>query len=88
VAYRNGTTVSAVAVAWTLAWPLAWPGVTGAIVGARDAAQVDGWVEAATLQFSAEDLGEIVRALQKIGAGSGLIEPSVFAAGAATGDWS
>jgi aryl-alcohol dehydrogenase-like predicted oxidoreductase len=84
VAYRNGTTVSAVAVAWTLAWP----GVTGAIVGARDAAQVDGWVEAATLQFSAEDLGEIVRALQKIGAGSGLIEPSVFAAGAATGDWS
>jgi aryl-alcohol dehydrogenase-like predicted oxidoreductase len=84
VAYRNGTTVSAVAVAWTLAWP----GVTGAIVGARDAAQVDGWVEAATLQFSAEDLGEIVRALQKIGAGSGLVEPSVLAAGAATGDWS
>ena len=73
VAYRNGTSVSAVAVAWTLAWP----GVTGAIVGARDAAQVDGWVDAATLQFSAEDLGEIVRALGRIGAGSGLAEPAV-----------
>jgi aryl-alcohol dehydrogenase-like predicted oxidoreductase len=81
VAYRNGTSVSAVAVAWTLAWP----GVTGAIVGARDAAQVDGWIEASTLQFSAEDLGEIVRALENIGAGSGLVEPSVFAANAATG---
>ena len=59
--------------------------MTGAIVGARDAAQVDGWIEASTLQFSAEDLGEIVRALEKIGAGSGLVEPSVFAANAATG---
>ncbi len=73
VAYRNGTSVSAVAVAWTLAWP----GVTGAIVGARNPAQVDGWVDAAALHFSAEDLGEIVRALQRIGAGSGLLEPAV-----------
>jgi aryl-alcohol dehydrogenase-like predicted oxidoreductase len=73
VAFRNGTSVSAVAVAWTLAWP----GVTGAIVGARDRAQVDGWVDAATLQFSAEDLGEIVRALERIRAGSGLVEPPV-----------
>jgi aryl-alcohol dehydrogenase-like predicted oxidoreductase len=73
VAYRNGTSVSAVAVAWTLAWP----GVTGAIVGARDASQVDGWVDAATLQFSAEDLGEIVGALGRIRAGSGLVEPAV-----------
>jgi aryl-alcohol dehydrogenase-like predicted oxidoreductase len=73
VAFRNGTSVSAVAVAWTLAWP----GVTGAIVGARDPAQVDGWVDAATLHFSAEDLGEIVRALTRIGAGSGLVEPAV-----------
>ena len=73
VAYRNGTSVSAVAVAWTLAWP----GVTGAIVGARDASQVDGWVDAATLQSSAEDLGEIVGALARIRAGSGLVEPAV-----------
>ncbi len=73
VAFRNGTSVSAVAVAWTLAWP----GVTGAIVGARDPAQVDGWIGAATLHFSAEDLGEIVTALARIGAGSGLVEPAV-----------
>jgi aryl-alcohol dehydrogenase-like predicted oxidoreductase len=33
IAARYGTTVSAVAVAWTLAWP----GVSGAIVGARSA---------------------------------------------------
>jgi aryl-alcohol dehydrogenase-like predicted oxidoreductase len=72
VAFRNGTSVSAVAVAWTLAWP----GVTGAIVGARDPAQVNGWVDAATLQFSAEDLGEIVRALARTGSGSGLVEPA------------
>jgi aryl-alcohol dehydrogenase-like predicted oxidoreductase len=73
VAYRNGTSVAAVAVAWTLAWP----GVTGAIVGARNPAQVDGWLDAATLQFSAEDLGEIVRALRRTRAGSGLVEPAV-----------
>ncbi len=81
VAYRNATSVSAVAVAWTLAWP----GVTGAIVGARDAAQVDGWIGAATLQLSAEDLGEIVRALKSSRAGSGLVEPAVFPASTATG---
>jgi aryl-alcohol dehydrogenase-like predicted oxidoreductase len=73
VAYRNGTSVSAVAVAWTLAWP----GVTGAIVGARDPRQVDGWVDAATVHFSAEDLGEIAGALKTIRAGSGLVEPAI-----------
>jgi aryl-alcohol dehydrogenase-like predicted oxidoreductase len=43
IAARHGTTVSAVAVAWALAWP----GVSGAIVGARNAEQVDGWLPAA-----------------------------------------
>jgi aryl-alcohol dehydrogenase-like predicted oxidoreductase len=38
IASRHDTSVSAVAIAWTLAWP----GVTGAIVGARTPAQVDG----------------------------------------------
>ena len=42
IAARHGTTVGAVAVAWTLAGP----GVTGAIVGARNPAQVDGWIDA------------------------------------------
>ena len=40
IAARHETTVSAIAVAWTLATP----GVTGAIVGARFARQVDGWI--------------------------------------------
>jgi aryl-alcohol dehydrogenase-like predicted oxidoreductase len=71
IAARHGTTVAAVAVAWTLAWP----GVTGAIVGARDAAQVDGWVGAATLQLSDDDLHEITAALQHTGAGSGPVQP-------------
>jgi Aldo/keto reductase family len=40
VAARHGATVAAVAIAWALAWP----GVTGAIVGARNPAQVCGCV--------------------------------------------
>jgi hypothetical protein len=39
VAEQHGTTVAAVAVAWTLALP----GVTAAIVGAHKPEQVDGW---------------------------------------------
>jgi aryl-alcohol dehydrogenase-like predicted oxidoreductase len=70
VADRHGVTVSAVAVAWTLAWP----GVTGAIVGARDAAQVDGWVGASSLRLTPEDGAEIAAALWTTGAGSGPIE--------------
>ena len=59
-----------------MAWTLAWPGVTGAIVGARDAAQVDGWIDAATLRFSAEDLAEIAGAIGGLRVGSGLAEPA------------
>ena len=67
------------------AWAIGrlWPGVTGAIVGARNPAQVDGWVDAATVQFSAEDLGEIAGALRGTRAGSGLVEPAVVSAVAA-----
>jgi aryl-alcohol dehydrogenase-like predicted oxidoreductase len=71
VAERHGSTVSAVAVAWTLTWP----GVTGAIVGARNPAQVDGWIGAATLGLSEEDRAGIAGALERIGAGSGPVEP-------------
>ena len=58
IARRHGTTVSAVAVAWTLAWP----GVTGAIVGARSARQVEGWIAAAALDLTPSDLDEIAAA--------------------------
>jgi aryl-alcohol dehydrogenase-like predicted oxidoreductase len=64
-------TVSAVAVAWTLAWP----GVTGAIVGARSARQVEGWIAAATLELTPEDLDEIAAAIERTGAGSGPTRP-------------
>jgi aryl-alcohol dehydrogenase-like predicted oxidoreductase len=67
IARRHNTTVSAVAIAWTLAWP----GVTGAIVGARSPEQVDGWIGAATLELTLADLDEIARAVGQTGAGAG-----------------
>jgi aryl-alcohol dehydrogenase-like predicted oxidoreductase len=72
IAERHGTTVSAVAVAWTLAWP----GVTGAIVGARTPAQVDGWIQAASLKLTLEDLKEIASAIKRTKAGSGPSQPT------------
>lgn len=70
---RHGTTVSAVAVAWTLAWP----GVTGAIVGARSPQQIDGWIGAATLELTPADLDEIASAIVRTGAGAGPTQPAV-----------
>lgn len=67
VAARHGTTVSAVAVAWTLAWR----GVSGAIVGARSASQVDGWIDAAMLELTDADLRDIAGAIERTGAGRG-----------------
>jgi aryl-alcohol dehydrogenase-like predicted oxidoreductase len=67
IARRHDTTVSAVAIAWSLAWP----GVTGAIVGARSPEQVDGWIRAATLELTLDDLDEIARAVAQTGAGAG-----------------
>jgi aryl-alcohol dehydrogenase-like predicted oxidoreductase len=67
IARRHDTTVSAVAIAWTLAWP----GVTGAIVGARSPEQVDGWIGAATLELTLDDLDEIARAVAQTAAGAG-----------------
>jgi aryl-alcohol dehydrogenase-like predicted oxidoreductase len=67
IAARHRTSVSSVAIAWTLAWP----GVTGAIVGARSPEQVDGWIDAAALRLTDEDLDEIAGALERTGAGRG-----------------
>jgi len=71
IARRYGATIEAVAVAWTLAWP----GVTGAIVGARSPEQVDGWIGAAGLTLSGEDLEEIAGAIDRTGAGAGPARP-------------
>jgi aryl-alcohol dehydrogenase-like predicted oxidoreductase len=67
IAERHGTTVSSVAVAWTLDWP----GVSGAIVGARSAGQVDGWIGGASLSLTPEDLEAISQAIAQTGAGTG-----------------
>ncbi|MFN2637260.1 MAG: aldo/keto reductase [Gemmatimonadaceae bacterium] len=72
IAERHDTTVSAIAVAWTLTWP----GVTGAIVGARSAEQVDGWIGAARLTLTGSDLDEIARAIERTGAGQGPMRPA------------
>ena len=71
VAHRYKTTPAAVAVAWTLAWP----GVTAAIVGARSPAQVDGWMDAATLELTASDMAEIGAVIERSGAGYGPTKP-------------
>jgi aryl-alcohol dehydrogenase-like predicted oxidoreductase len=73
IAQRHGTTVSAIAVAWTLSWP----GVTGAIVGARSPQQVDGWIGAATVRLTAADLKEIAEAISRTGAGAGPTMPQL-----------
>jgi aryl-alcohol dehydrogenase-like predicted oxidoreductase len=71
IAQRYGVAPGAVAVAWCLAWP----GVTGAIVGARAAAQVDGWLPAATLTLTGADLDEIAAACTATSAGAGPVRP-------------
>ena len=67
IADRHGTTVSSVAIAWTLTWS----GVTGAIVGGRTPAQVDGWIDAGSIELGRDDLDEIAALVARTGAGSG-----------------
>jgi aryl-alcohol dehydrogenase-like predicted oxidoreductase len=67
VAERRGTSMAAVAVAWTTAWP----GVTASIVGARSPAQVDGWIDGGEIQLTPADRAEIAAAIADTGAGTG-----------------
>ena len=67
ISARHETTVMSVAIAWLLAWD----GVTAAIVGARRPEQIDGWLGAARLRLSAEDLRDIGEAVRTTGAGRG-----------------
>lgn len=71
IAAKHRTTVATIAVAWTLHWP----GITAAIVGARSADQVDGWIGAASLALDAQDLEEISAAIERTGAGLGPARP-------------
>ncbi len=61
IAARHGTTVGAIAVAWTLATP----GVTAAIVGARSPEQVDGWIAAGDLELTARDRDDLASAIAR-----------------------
>jgi len=71
VARRHAVGQPAAAVAWTLAFA----GVTGAIVGAHSPAQVDGWLPAAQLALTDEDLDEVAAAITASGAGEGPVRP-------------
>jgi aryl-alcohol dehydrogenase-like predicted oxidoreductase len=73
IAFRHGTTVSSVAIAWTLSWP----GVTAAIVGARSPEQVNGWIGAGNLELTPNDLDEIAHAIERTGAGGGPFLPQL-----------
>jgi aryl-alcohol dehydrogenase-like predicted oxidoreductase len=73
IATRHDASIAAVAVAWTLAWP----GETGAIVGARSPEQVDGWIGAAALELTEDDLADIAEAARATGAGSGPVAPAL-----------
>jgi aryl-alcohol dehydrogenase-like predicted oxidoreductase len=55
IASDHGCSPGEVAISWTLRRPE----VTGAIVGARSAAQVDGWIGAAGLRLTDDDLRRI-----------------------------
>jgi aryl-alcohol dehydrogenase-like predicted oxidoreductase len=61
IARRHDCSVAAVAIAWARSFP----GVTGAIVGARNPAQVDGWLAGATLELTAADRTEIEAAIKE-----------------------
>lgn len=64
IAARHQVSVAAVAVAWTTSMA----GVTAAIVGARSAPQVDGWVDAGTLELNGDELAEIDAAMERTSA--------------------
>ncbi len=62
IAQKYGKSVGQLAIAWTLMYP----GVTSAIVGARNARQVEENVGGADWQISAEDMAEIDRLYHEI----------------------
>jgi aryl-alcohol dehydrogenase-like predicted oxidoreductase len=65
IAHQAGASLAELAIAWTLHVD----GVTAAIVGARTPAQVDGWINAATLDLGADALAAIEAARAEAGLG-------------------
>lgn len=73
---RLPRTASAVAIAWTLTAR----GVVEAIVGAGAADQIESWIDAVTLVLTRANLGEIVTAIGRTGAGHSAQLPATLAA--------
>jgi aryl-alcohol dehydrogenase-like predicted oxidoreductase len=71
IAEARDTTQSAIAITWTLAFE----GVSGAIVGARSAEQIDGWIDASSIELSQGELDQIAEAIDSTGAGAGPSAP-------------
>jgi aryl-alcohol dehydrogenase-like predicted oxidoreductase len=71
IAKARSATVSAIAAAWVLAWP----GVSGAIIGARNALQLEGWIDAASLVLTDAELDQIALAISGSAAGDGPAHP-------------
>lgn len=65
IGQRLGIGPGAVAVAWALSID----GVTGAICGARNSAQVEGWIQAGDIALDPDDLREIEAAVAAAGIG-------------------
>jgi aryl-alcohol dehydrogenase-like predicted oxidoreductase len=61
---RHGRTAGEVSIAWTLRLP----SVTGAIVGARSAAQVEGFICAGEFRLSQDEIDEIAAFTAQVGA--------------------
>lgn len=71
VGREREVSTSAIAVAWALAFE----GLTGAIVGARVPAQIDDWIDAATIELDDAELDIIAAAVTSTGVGSGPARP-------------
>lgn len=67
IAAERGVSTSEIAIAWTLGWP----GVTAAIVGARSADQVAGWIGASEVALDQQDYDRIAELVERVGIGSG-----------------
>lgn len=72
VGARHGRSPAEVAIAWVLREPA----VTAAIVGARSAKQVDGFIHAADLRLTSEEVREVEEAL---GSGSAMAPGGIYA---------
>ncbi|GMU10741.1 aldo/keto reductase [Corallococcus caeni] len=72
VAERHGRSPAEAAIAWTLRDPA----VTAAIVGARSAKQVDGFIHAGNFRLTSEEVREVEEAL---GSGSAMAPGGIYA---------